>query len=208
MSMSYITYLNLYNKPVSIIIDENIIVPKLLPNEFLSYKKIDEGYHYLNIHQEDTQDLLYTKKINLKPNASFTLIVSFTYDNQAVKGNLISEGGIPIKSEQCFVKIGNFAKKFNSINLICKNKIDEPIYNHNLEYTILSPYIISNPGKFQLIIQDEDNKEYTINLPKFKLYRYYSFYIINVQSSKKYAIMRNIDMVSYKKLDHITKFYV
>ncbi|ONI38228.1 hypothetical protein AN639_10130 [Candidatus Epulonipiscium fishelsonii] len=200
MSMSYIAYLNLYSKPVSVIIDEKIIVHKLLPNEFLSYKKIDEGYHFINVHQEDTSDLLYTKKVNIKPNSSFTFII---YDNQDVKCRLIAEGGLPLEREKCFIKIGNFATNFNNISLVCKDNVDEPIYSHKLEYETMSSYITSSPDKFQLIIQDEANQEHIINLPKFKPYRYYSFYIINTNNSKKYDIIKNIDMVSYKKLDHI-----
>ncbi|ONI46120.1 hypothetical protein AN641_02320 [Candidatus Epulonipiscioides gigas] len=193
----YIAYINLTPHPISVLIEEKMHIKQLLPKQVKNYKKITSSYHDITIINQQNAQKLCTKKVNLRPNTSYILVISQTLKNELeYKCTLSEEKNIPLKNNCCAVRIGSFTKEAKTINLCTKNEEPKLIKN---PYLNLSNYLIlDTKKKYYLEIFNSFNKKINCNLPKIKKFRIYSLFLMYDSSKKNYYFMPNIDRTSYK----------
>ncbi len=200
-SFSYITYLNLTNQNFYISIDENISVKNILPYEFISYKKIFYGYHTLTgtffTEGEEEVEPIFTKKLNIRPSASFVVVVSPLH-NDATKFKCTVSEEKPNNFDQpnCQLRVGNFCDNIENLSLIY-NK-DEPTDFNLPAYTTIGSYYFLEPKKYKLKLSLKKGKDIILSLPKLKPFRAYSIFLVYNSIFDKYELNFNVDMPSYK----------
>ncbi len=253
--MSYVTYLNLTNIPLVVLLDEKVIIKELQPYQFISYKKIPDSYHYIEVIEKKPEPkpektpvkhnvknkvasavksaikpktelptpsnkpftiTLCSKKINIRPNASYSFTVcEAPKDKSSYKCLFHEEKPISFIDKSCAIKIGNFINSIQTINFIEKpnskhtQKGTKPQPSNAEEIKILpttfTDYIILDPTLLYFIeILPTSGKKIKLQLPKLKPYRTYCFYIIYNKQKKKYELLENIERTSYTS-NHIEK---
>ncbi|OOB79084.1 MAG: hypothetical protein BEN19_08150 [Epulopiscium sp. Nuni2H_MBin003] len=187
----YICCINLTKKDVSILVDEKIFINELLKGQINSYKRVSSSYHQISVMAQDEQ--ICDKKLNLRPNASYILIISEKAKQEdEFKCVCIEEKNILLKETDCAIRIANFAKEIKDIQLEVKDAESRHI---KTTYTNISPYHIINPTNVdKLKIIDNQAKETRLKLPKLKKYRIYTIFLVH---DKVFKIILNIDKTSY-----------
>ncbi|OON99397.1 MAG: hypothetical protein ATN35_12820 [Epulopiscium sp. Nele67-Bin004] len=253
--MSYVTYLNLTNIPLVVLLDEKVLIKELQPYQFISYKKIPDSYHHIEVIEKKPEPkpekvpvkhavkhklqsavksaikpkdeppippnkpftvTLCSKKINIRPDASYSFIVCETSkDKSSYKCLFNEEKPISFIDKSCAIRIGNFVNSIQTVNFIEKpnpkhaKKGEKPKTSNAEEIkilpTTLTDYMILDPTLLYFIeISPTNGKKLKIQLPKLKPYRTYCFYIIYNPQKKKYELLENIERTSYTS-NHIEK---
>ena len=188
-------------RSLSLFIDDKLYHKNWFYEDFTPYLHLPSGQHQVAIKDSKTEDLLFDKRINVKPYASFTyLFAEHPKKEDLLHLFALEDTKKAIHAPHCLLRLAHFAKPIERILLQAGN---EKLFFKNIAYTQLSNYTVVEPNAYPFEVIPTTSEKPLLNLkPKpLKVGRLYTFYLIgNGSKAYPYKIVRSIDGPSFLPL--------
>lgn len=207
-SLCYLRFFNAFtaSHAFDIYLDDKLIYPYFLYEDFTKYFSIPSGKHVLKLIEHHKEEVLYEKKINLQRYQIYTGIVARKYKAlEEYHVFCLEEPQKNIESSHFAIKLNHFATFDGAISL---NLPDEPLPIRNIRYGQASYYLTREPANYTLLIKEteEETELTTLKQKKLKPGRFYSIFLIgNGSKSFPYKPVLSIDGFSYLPIASIQK---
>lgn len=183
-------------KSFDLYIDEQKVAKDVLYEDFTPYLHLESGTHQLKVCAYKKEEPLYERNFWISDMKIYTLVLSFMPHTTELHGYLINEPPKPIPDDRFLMRVANFSEHFSSMtNQIVETK---PIFKR-IPVRQVGPYLSFEPQTAAMELVDIDNQEVLMTvLPMcFKIYRYYTLYLIG--GIEKYPLkwVRTIDGNSF-----------
>ncbi len=195
--VTHVAYINLTPYIISVLIEEKLHVKQIHPDKINNYKKVSSGYHNLTIINNANNEVLTTKKINLRPESNYMIAIKtvFSKGSQELKCVMAEERNMSFRGPYYAVRIGNFIDSAKVLNLYENNKFFSSI---QVPFSSIGAYFNLDPSKkYFLEIIDFYDKKIHIPFPKLKKFRIYTLFLVYNPAKKTHHFIVNIDRTSY-----------
>lgn len=195
---SYLRFFDAIPSPKSfdLYIDEQKVAKDVLYEDFTPYIQLEAGDHQLKICAYKGEETLYERNFWVSDTKIYTLVLSYIPNTDNLHAYLINEPPKRIPDDRFLMRVANFSNHFSAMtNQVIDTK---PIFK-KIPLRQVGPYLSFEPQTAGMELVDIDNQEVLMTaLPMcFKIYRYYTLYLIG--GTEKYPLkwVRTIDGNSF-----------
>lgn len=169
--------------------------------DFTKYTQIPSGQHSLSISPHKEKEILLTKRINLRPNSIFTLVVAPSYRGpEPLSLFSIEETAKMTDAENCYIRTCSFSPRLPPSDF---SLIEDYYIFKNLRYAVATSYLPFRIGTYPISIVSHSDASSILSIPPvlLKPKRFYTSYLIGLDT-KEFPLKTiiSIDGRSYLKI--------